>query len=144
MKTIVTTLGLSLVGMAAGSVWKWWRRRKESGEEAAPWSVRAYSFQSELSFSDAKRMLEAGALGKSKALGLDEWYERDSAWYDQLLSCRGHAGVWMNLYRFDDEWVLELKASGADADRAGIEAFAENTLLPALGARDVKETGPVN
>jgi hypothetical protein len=50
----------------------------------------------------------------------------------------------MNLYRFEDEWVLELKASGADADRAGAEASAEEALFPALGARDVKETGPVN
>lgn len=139
MRTIVTMLGLALVGLAVGAAWGWWRRRSGDGggeEEAAPWSVRAYSFQSELSFSDAKRMLEAGGLG--------EWYERDSAWYDQLLSCRGSAGVRMNLYRFEDEWVLELKASGADADRAGVETSAEETLLPALGAREVKETGPVN
>ena len=91
-----------------------------------------------------KRLLEAGALGESTAGGLGEWYERDSAWYDQLLSCPGRAGVRMNLYRFDDEWVLELKASGADADRAGGDAFAKKTLLPALGARDVKKTGSVN
>ena len=139
MRTIVTTLGLALVGLAAVAVWEWWRRRTRSGgeeEEAAPWRIRAYSFQSELSFSDAKRMLEAGGLG--------EWYERDSAWYDQLLSCPARAGVRMNLYRFEDEWVLELKTSGADADRAGVEAFAVKTLLPALGARDAKETGPVN
>ena len=147
MRTILTTLGISVVGLAAFAVWERWRRRKGSGsgkEEAAPWSVRAYSFQSELSFSDAKRVLEAGELRESEAGGLCEWYERDSAWYDELLSCRGHAGVRMNLYRFEDEWVLELKASGADADRAGAEAFAKETLMPALDARDVKKTGPVN
>ena len=73
MRTIATTLGLALVGLAAGAVWEWWRRRRGSGsgeEEAAPWNVRAYSFQSELSFSDAKRMLEVGALGESNAGGL--------------------------------------------------------------------------
>jgi len=37
-----------------------------------------------------------------------------------------------------------LKANGADAHRAGAEAFAEETLMPALVARDVKKTGPVN
>ena len=144
MKTIVTTLGLLLAGLVVGVVWEWWRRRKGGGEEEAPWSIRAYSFQSELSFSDAKRILEVDASGESKTGGLGEWYERDSAWYDELLSCPERAGVRMNLYRFDDEWVLELKASGADADRAGAEAFAEKTLLLALRARDVKETGPVN
>ena len=113
-------------------------------EEAAPWNVRAYSFQSELSFSDAKRMLEEGELGKSEASGLCKWYERDSAWYDQLLSCHGHAGVRMNLYRFEDEWVIELKASVADADRARAEVFAKGTLMTALGARGIKKTGPVN
>ena len=40
--------------------------------------------------------------------------------------------------------MLELKTSGTDADRAGGESFAVETLLPAEGARDVKETGPVN
>ncbi len=142
MRTIATTLGL-----AAGAVWEWWRRRRGSGngeKEAVSWSVRAYSFQSELSFSDAKRMLGVGALGESEAGGPWEWYERDSAWYDELLSCSGRTGVRMNLYRFEDEWVLELKAVGADADRGGAEAFAKETLMPALGARDVKKTGPVN
>ena len=99
MKTIAITLGLALaglalVGLAVGAFLKCWRRLSENEdieEEEALWSIRAYSFQSELSFSDAKRILEAGGLG--------EWYERDSAWYDQLLSCRGRAGVWMNLYR---------------------------------------------
>jgi hypothetical protein len=147
MKTILTTLGLVLVGLAGVVVWGWWRWRRGSGsgkEEKAPWTVRAYSFQSELSFSDAKRLLEGGELSELEAGGLREWYERDSAWYDELLSCRGHAGVRMNLYRFEEEWVLELKASGADADREGAEAFAKETLMPALKARDVKRTGPVN
>lgn len=140
METVVTTLlGLLLLGLIAYAVRELCRRQRESGEEAKDaklWNVRAYSFQSELPFSEAMHMLEADDLG--------EWYERDSFWYDQLLSCRVRAGVRMNLYRFDDEWVLELKASAADADRVGFEKFVEETLLPALGAQAVKETGPVN
>jgi len=104
--------------------------------------IRAYSFQSDLTFEDAKKLLipeveGAGAFG--------EWYERDSAWYTNLLSCRSHPGLRMNLYFFDAENILELKLTQVDRRRvAEAEAFALGTILPALGARDVKPTDSVD
>ena len=139
MRHLLTTLALILVALAIGAVLQ--RRRKlakRAGEpnRALDWSIRAYSFQSDGSFDDAMALLVGGEHG--------EWFERDSAWWDQLMSCPARQGVRMNLYYFDDRNVLELKADSPDADRSGAETYALRTLLPALGAREVRRTSPVN
>lgn len=88
------------------------------------------------------KVLGIGEDGGAKPLG--EWYERDSAWYDRLLSRRDLAGVRVNLYFFDDENVLELKYAEDGPPAGEVEAWALKVLLPALGAREVEPCEPVD
>ena len=101
-----------------------------------PREIQAFSFQTALSFGEAMKVLGIGEEGGAKPLG--DWYERDSAWYDRLLSRRDLPGVRMNLYFFDDENILELKYAEDGAQASDAEDFALKVLLPALGAREVK------
>lgn len=133
--TIATTLGLAAAALAAGAIWNW-RTKRIPQTSPKPWSIRATAFQSDISFSEAKNLLIGGNHGP--------WYERDSAWYNELLTRSSVDGVRLNLYRFEKKWVLELKADSPSANRAAAEAYASNTLLPALKARDPHPTAPVN
>jgi len=104
-------------------------------------AILAYSFQTGLTYADAVKLLGADGSGSAR---FGEWYERDSAWYSELLSCRSYRGMWLNLYFFDEETILELKFDGSESGKAAAESVALKELLPALGARDIKPTGSVN
>jgi hypothetical protein len=107
-----------------------------------PREIQAFSFQTALTFGEAMKVLGIGEEGGAKPLG--DWYERDSAWYDRLLSRRDLPGVRVNLYFFDGENVLELKYA-EDGPAAGeVEEWAVRVLLPALGARDVRSCESVD
>lgn len=141
---------LAIVASSRGTLASWMGTNEVSslGPFGRPYAL-GYSFQTDLSFAEVTSILGARGGGSTQPgrSPLWEWFERDSAWYDNLLSCSSPPpGVRMNLYFFDDENILEFKFT-ADVDAKDVQrilAFGLNELLPALGARDVKQSHSVD